>query len=80
MIQKVLKVGSSAAVTIPKKSLKDLGIKPGDSVDLTVDKKRRMVFIKPITKELSKEDIKIAELTLDFINRYRKDLESLAKK
>ena len=37
MTQKVLKIGSSAAVIIPKKSLKELGLRPGDEVSLEVD-------------------------------------------
>jgi len=35
MVQKVLKVGSSAAVTIPKKSLEELGLKIGDRVKIS---------------------------------------------
>jgi len=31
-------------------------------------------------KELSKDDENIARLTMNFINRYRKDLEALARK
>ena len=77
MTQKVLKVGSSAAVTIPKKSLEELAIKIGDDVTVEIDKKS--VIIKP-QKRLSEEDIKVAKLTLNFINRYREDLEALAKK
>ena len=77
MTQKVLKVGSSAAVTIPKKSLKELGLKIGDSVIVVVGKKS--VVIRP-QKILSKRENKIAELTLNFVNRYRKDLENLSKK
>ena len=79
MIQKVLKVGSSAAVTIPKKSLEELGIRIGDEVKVEVRPERKEVSIKP-AKELSKEDAKIARLTLNFINRYRRDLEVLARK
>lgn len=79
MTQKLLKVGSSAAVTIPKKSLKELGLKIGDEVRVAVDVKEKMVIIEP-ANQLSKADNKIAKLTLDFINRYRKDLEALARK
>lgn len=80
MTQKVLKVGDSAAVTIPKKSLEELDLKLGDKVNVEIDKKNRTVFIKPIRKQLTPEDIKIAKLTLNFINRYKKDLEALAGK
>ncbi len=79
MTQKVLKVGSSAAVTIPKKSLKELGLKIGDEVRVAVDVKTRVVSIVP-ARALSSEDQKIARLTLHFIERYRKDLEELARK
>jgi len=79
MTQKVLKVGSSAAVTIPKKSLKELGLKVGDEVVVDVDKGKKVVSIKP-ARGLSREDIRVARLAVDFINRYRKDLEALAKK
>lgn len=79
MTQKVLKVGSSAAVTIPKKSLEELGLKIGDKVSLTIDKNKKIVSIMP-AQGISKADAKIAQLTLNFINRYRKDLEALARK
>ena len=79
MTQKLLKVGSSAAVTIPKKSLEELGLKIGDRVSVDIDKKNKSVSIKAAEK-LSKEDKKVAKLTLNFINRYRKDLEILARK
>lgn len=80
MTQKLLKVGSSAAVTIPKKSLAELGLKIGDNVSVVVDKKRRVVSIEPERGAVSREDIKIVKLTMNFINRYRKDLEALANK
>ncbi|MBI2635434.1 MAG: AbrB/MazE/SpoVT family DNA-binding domain-containing protein [Parcubacteria group bacterium] len=79
MTQKVLKVGSSAAVTIPKKSLEELGLKVGDRVAVEVDKKRKAVIVQP-TKKLSVREGRVAELTLNFIDRYRKDLETLARK
>ena len=59
MTQKVLKVGSSAAVTIPKKSLKELGLKIGDSVIVVVGKKS--VVIRP-QKILSKRDRELGGL------------------
>jgi len=41
MTQKVIKVGDSAAIIIPKKSLKELGIRLGDEVSVEIDKKQR---------------------------------------
>lgn len=79
MIQKVLKVGSSAAVTIPKRSLGELGLKPGDEVRVEVDRRRRAVIIVPLARP-SPADARIAKLTYQFTQRYRKDLEALAQK
>lgn len=76
MTQKVLKVGSSAAVTIPKKSLEELGLKPGDTVRVEIDKKRRAVIIEPAAKI----DQELIDWTKRFIEKYRPALEALAKK
>ena len=77
MTQKVLKVGSSAAVTIPKKSLEELGIKIGDKVFVEIDKKHRKVSIEPAIKKVDRE---LLDWTKKFIERYRPALEALAKK
>ena len=77
MTQKVLKVGSSAAVTIPKKSLEELGLKSGDRVSVKIDKKQRRVSIEPVVREVDKE---LLDWTRKFIERYRPALEALAKK
>ncbi|KKW15838.1 MAG: hypothetical protein UY54_C0003G0014 [Parcubacteria group bacterium GW2011_GWA2_50_10b] len=79
MTQKVIKVGDSAAVIIPKKSLKELGLAFGDEVVVDVNSKEQLVSIRPMAKP-SKRQERIAELTYNFINRYRKDLETLADK
>ena len=78
MTQKLLQIGSSAGVTIPKKSLQDLGLRIGDEVIVEVDRARKTVSIAP-ANQLSREDKHIAKLTLTFINQYRNDLEALAR-
>ncbi len=76
MTQKLLKVGSSAAVTIPKKSLKELGFKIGDEMRVTVNVNEKRVIIEPSSKTNSE----ILEWTDRFIKRYRSALVALAKK
>ena len=76
MAQKVLKVGSSAVVTLPKKSLKELGIKIGDEVRVEVDIRRRRVVVEPAQKI----DLELLNWTDRFIDKYRPALEALAKK
>ena len=76
MLQKILKVGSSAAVTIPKKALEELGLSVGDLVQVSVSAGTRKISIEPpvmVDKEL-------IEWTNEFIKKYRPALEALAKK
>lgn len=42
MIQKVIRVGTSLGVTIPKKKLEELGLKVGDEVEIFVTKPGEM--------------------------------------
>ena len=79
MIQKVIKVGTSLAVVMPRNILEEAGLGVGDKIDTSFNKANRVISVKPI-KEVSKEDQKIAKLTLGFISRYRKDLEFLKDK
>lgn len=79
MRQKVLRVGTSAAVTIPKKSLQELGLKIGDEVSVDIDRKTKSVIIRP-EADLSKEDIKILEIGNKIIEKYRADFRALANK
>lgn len=77
MTQKVLKVGSSAAVTIPKKSLAELGLKIGDNVIVEIDKVRRVVSIEPA---IGNVNTRALIWTKKFIERYRPALKALADK
>ena len=76
MRQKILKVGSSAAVIIPKKSLQDLGLAIGSEVSVEIDMQRKVVIVRPIWN-IDKE---LLDWTKNFIQRYRPALEALAKK
>lgn len=78
MTQKVLKVGGSIAVTIPKKAAAELGWNPGDQIDVKIDPKQQRVIYYSPRHPLSKKDLRIAEIAYRFIQRYRKDLEALA--
>ncbi len=75
MIQKVLKVGSSAAVTLPKKALRELGLSIGDDISLTIDPSHKRVVVEqaiPIDHEM-------IVWAKRFIEQYRPALEALAK-
>ncbi len=67
MKQKIIKVGNSAAVTIPRKTLDEKGLKIGDTADVEV----RAAF------EANEE---IHLLTQKIIKQYKPALEELARK
>ena len=68
MIQKVLKVGTSAAVTIPKKALEELGLAIGDQISVNIDKQQQSVIIKPEIQV----DRELMDWTNSFIDTYRR--------
>lgn len=71
MIQKVIKIGTSAGVTIPKKQLQELGIAIGD--DVKVD-------IEPAKPKPTPHDIEVYTLTQKLIERHSQALKNLANK
>lgn len=77
MSNKIIKVGSSAAVTIPKKVLKTLAIDIGDKVFVNVDGKNRRVIIEPVVNFKIEEEM--AGKIEGFISKYKKELEKLSE-
>lgn len=67
MTQKIIRIGSSAGVTIPKKELEELGLAIGDEAEVT---------IKPVN--ISRQ--KYVEELDKFMAIYDEDLKSLAKR
>jgi antitoxin component of MazEF toxin-antitoxin module len=65
MAQKIIQIGSSAGVTIPKKQLKELGLSVGDEVN--IDIRPTKAKLKKFSDELDK-----------FIDIYDQDLKNLA--
>jgi len=70
MVQKVIRIGTSAGVTIPKKQLDELGIRIGDQVEFTVTKKvNKLVKHQQLLENLN-----------DFMTTYDQDLKNLSKR
>ncbi len=51
MTQKVIKIGSSVGVTIPRAALKDLRFRVGEHVEVTLGKETRNIHRATATKE-----------------------------
>jgi len=54
MIQKIIKVGNSAAVTLQKKFLKESGFRVGQKVAVEVDSHLGVVIVKPLKQAKNK--------------------------
>lgn len=68
MVQKIIKIGSSAGVTIPKKQLQELGLRVGDEVDLS---------LKPVKKN---KHTKLMREYDEFVEQYGQTLKNLAER
>ncbi len=69
MVQKVIRIGSSAGVTIPKKQLDELGISVGDEVKLTIE---------PVASDNKQE--KLMQEYKKFVKQYGQTLKNLANR
>ncbi len=76
MIQKLLTVGSSKAVTIPKNTLKELGLLGADSVSVKIDSTRKQLIVESVASV----DGELVAWTKKFVKRYRPALKALAQK
>lgn len=70
MVQKVIKIGDSLGVTIPKKEARELSLVPGDEVDVSIRKK---------SSKFDKHEQLLSDLE-EFMNTYDQDLKNLARR
>lgn len=75
MAQKIIKIGSSIGITIPRKSAEELGLAVGDSVEFSVNKEHKSILIEPSVSV----DAETVQWARSFIERYRPALEALAR-
>lgn len=69
MVQKVIKIGSSLGVTIPKKQLDELGIRLGDEVKISLE---------AVNKDKKQE--KLMQEYEKFVEQYGQTLKNLASR
>jgi len=78
MVHKIIEVGKSKAVVIPKDILAQAGLKKGSRVDVTYDPDNGIVILKPVTKD-GESDPKFVRSLKRGSKRYKKVLQELAK-
>ena len=71
-IQKVIKVGSSAAVTIPAKDVKRLGISYGDEIKVSFEVTKKA--------DTDPEKVELIKVTQRLIERHKKALKNLSQR
>ena len=77
MTRKILQIGSSVGVTIPKSILDKLGLEVGEEVEIREENGK--VSLEKASGE-NMVDPELAEWTDEFIDTYRPALEELADK
>lgn len=82
MEQKVIQVGNSLAVTIPRAFVKDAGLKAGQKVLVSEDLESEILTIQPATQNALKGGLspEFLRWLKKFNAKYKKALAELAKK
>ena len=80
MIQKVIKVGNSSAVTLPKELLKQSKLSSGDAVHVMLDEATGAIIVSASENPFKGLSPDIATWTKNFIAKNRSALEELANK
>ena len=80
MLQKVIKVGNSVAITLPKDFLDNAKVKAGDRVHVEVDKSTDVMIVSSKENPLMGISPDITHWTAKFIGANRQALEELANK
>lgn len=69
--QKIIGIGSSDGVTIPKKELKKLGAKRGDEVE---------VIVRKVSERTDASDQQVISSARKILQNYKQDFQNLAKR
>lgn len=81
MKRKVVKTGSSLAVTLPREVVAEFKLKAGDEVDVSVHPQTGAIVVRPGVKyfEDGKVTPRFKEIARRVLERYDKAFEELAK-
>lgn len=79
MVRKIFKTGNSLVISLPKDSMKQLGLQEGSEVSVVVEPKEGRLIIEPTKQQIAEIDPEFAQQVHDFIEQYRPALEKLAK-
>ena len=79
-IRRVFRAGNSRVVSLPPETLKELGIDDGSLLSVELDRKRRLLILKPVVPgHPSGISEQYAEIVEGFIGEYDDALRELGK-
>jgi putative addiction module antidote len=79
MVRKIFMTGNSLVISLPKESIKQLGLQEGSEVTVLVEAEEGRLIIEPAKQKVADIDPEFARQLNDFIKQYRPALEALAK-
>lgn len=79
MVRKIFKTGNSLVVSLPKDSLKLLGLQEGSEISITVNEGQSQIIIEPAQPRIPGVDAEFVQQVNAFIEQYQSALETLAK-
>src|SRR5688572_4606365 len=74
---RILKMGDSLVISLPRESLLNLGLQEGSEVHVIIDDESGRIIIEPLRAGLADIDPTFARQLDDFIDRYRPALKAL---
>lgn len=82
MVQKVIQVGNSLAITIPKKIIESLGLDKKDYVDVYEEPEKKRIVIETSQREMADDviDKEVYKAAKSLLKRYLPAFKELAKK
>lgn len=81
MLRKVIQVGRSQAVTIPKEIAQEAHLRNGSKVDVNYKSENGEIILRPLKKAgIPKLDHKFAQALQRGLNRYKDALKVLARR
>ena len=80
MINKLIKIGNSVGITLPKKLLSLLDLQQGEEVFVDTDLKNKSIIIKSIIVAKNEVNKDVVQGMGKFTKRYSKALKNLSKK
>lgn len=73
MLQKIIKVGNSAAITIPKRYLESIGVRVGSPIIVSLDPNIKQLIVDVPEKKIKTKHAKLSHEFQGWLNAFLKE-------